>query len=109
MNCDWDETGRHCRRCGKVMSPRAPAFTIRDCRPSGEGCQHFLGATKEAVLVFGCGCAAASVGGVPVTVCECELEAHPRCITFNRGTHLSDETVMRCSHCQDNTANSSHS
>ncbi len=107
MICDFRE-GLTCLRCRRPISSRIPErLRVRRCIPQqsnvsdGTECRHFLGATRETVLVFGCGCASAKTEGVPVTVCECELEQHPRCIVFSRGELPADSGVVRCDQCLD--------
>lgn len=102
--CDFNNEARTCLTCGCVGF----RGLVRRCEPVPVAnlkseCPHFLGATQpaETVLVFGCA-ACPNKQGIAKTVCECDLDAHPRCVLFGGGTHLSDATVQRCVTCKDN-------
>lgn len=107
LHCEWPclSKGARCIRCGYDLKMDYQQAPVRACEKPAEPCPHFLGSTGESVLVFGCGCASDKKNGAPISVCGCEL--HGRCVEFNRGTHLSDETVKRCATCDDNPANRS--
>lgn len=98
-----------CSQCGAAMSvkDRRQCGYVKPARPrnhkpvSTTECRYFLGATEEVVLITGCRTCRGQ-GGVEATVCACELEAHPRCVVFKRGTP-KDKTVQQCHVCQDRT------
>ena len=76
---------------------------MRYCEKKQAECSYFLGATdpKAEVTIYGCGCASSKTEGITVEVCECALDAHPRCITFSRGTLPEGSPIMRCHECPD--------
>lgn len=107
LQCVWEDLPNGMVRCVRCLTIK-PAARERLCGNFAIApCQHFLGATKETVKVFGCDCPGASENGIDITICECELDAHPRCIVFDRGTDLSDPSIVRCSTCPDRTRGTS--
>lgn len=103
--CEWDglTKGSKCVNCGFVLRRDFTKPPVRYCEKKQAECSYFLGATdpKAEVTIYGCGCASSKTEGITVEVCECALDAHPRCITFSRGTLPEGSPIMRCHECPD--------
>lgn len=103
MNCEFFSLlkGSQCPHCGYTLKRDYDETPILKCElrnsrsKAAEICPHFLGAIKGDIgKLTDCGC--------DVQVCECELDAHPRCVVSSRGITLSDPTIMLCTQCPDN-------
>lgn len=105
MQIIFDEWGpeRYFARCHTSTSNSSQQTHTSDASPSVPAkspCEHLLSPLLGvSVLVFGQGCRSEQKNGVQVSVYRCDL--HGKCVTFRRGTHLSDPTIMRCVVCPD--------
>lgn len=118
--CELSADGS-CSKCGRELCPETKRIcwpgappsaiaipvrgesTARPRRVKAGPCPHLLEPTLESVRLFGCGCSSEKKNGILVSVFGCDL--HGRCVPFTRGTHLEDESIVRCVVCPDNPAN----
>lgn len=112
MICEFTCLAKGCKCCHcnqRALSRDYEKPPVRECKAVhvAEQCPHLLDPTEESTRLFGCGCSSERKNGIEVTVWKCAR--HGRCVTLERGTHLSDESIVRCVVCPDNPANQNQS